>query len=375
MRKIFRAALLTGSGLLILVTLLSTVESNQWWIRMWDFPRLLIFTLALLFCILTAVLLTGRLRHMSVIPLTMVVLWQGARILPYTMMAAPEVGTIQLPKAQDAGDCFTALSLNVLQTNHDYEKTLALVRETDPDILLLMETDEAWMAAMQPVARNYPNKLTIPLSNKYGMSFYTKLPAQKLQISRLVKNDTPSVFAQLRTRSGLPFLFVALHPRPPAPGEDTDERDAEIVLAASRARRMDLPTVAMGDFNDVAWSDTSQMFKRLGHYLDPRVGRGFYATYPAALPVFKWPLDHTFVTEQFAVQSIKVLENVGSDHLPVMSHLCLAPRHADHINDEAASISSDDREDAREIIRESDSEIVDDNINSKQVDQYVPADM
>ena len=375
MRKVLQAAVLTVGAALVLVTVLSMVESNEWWIRMWDFPRLLIFTLAIIFGVFAVILLTGRWRYASGVALAMVALWQGARILPYTMMVAPEVSMIQMTGAQAVGDCFTALSLNVLQTNRDHEKTLALVRRTDPDILLLMETDKDWMAAIQPVADRYSSKLEIPLSNKYGMLFYTRLPVRKLQTSRLVKNDTPSIFAQLRTRSGLLFLFVALHPRPPAPGEDTDERDAEIVLAASRARRMHLPTVAMGDFNDVAWSDTSQMFKRLGHYLDPRVGRGFYATYPAALPVFRWPLDHTFVTEQFAVQSIRVLENVGSDHLPVMSHLCLAPRRADHINDEAASISSDDREDAREIIRESDSEIVDDNINSNQVDHYVPADM
>ncbi len=372
MNKFVRFGILSGALLLIIVTVLSMIESNQWWIRMWDFPRLVIFTLAVILALCAGFLLKGRWRVGLTIAMLLVAGWQGWRILPYTMLAEPEVEMVGRDAGIDPRTCFSALNLNVLQTNRDYAGTLDLIRKIDPDILLLLETDDAWLAALQPVVSAYPHRLTKPLSNKYGMLFYTKLPADELQLSRLVKNDTPSVFAQLRTRSGDPFLFIGLHPKPPVPGHDTDERDAEIILAASRARRMNLPTAAMGDFNDVAWSDTSQMFKRLGGYLDPRVGRGFYATYPAALPFFRWPLDHIFVTEQFAVQSISVLGDVGSDHLPVLSHVCLAPARADRLNEEPANVSADDREDAREIIRESDAEIIDNNINSKKSSRYVP---
>lgn len=36
------------AGLLVVVTALSIVESNEWWIRIWDFPRVQILV-ALLF--------------------------------------------------------------------------------------------------------------------------------------------------------------------------------------------------------------------------------------------------------------------------------------------------------------------------------------
>ena len=44
---------------------------------------------------------------------------------------------------------------------------------------------------------------------------------------------------------------------------DTEERDEQILYAARFARGSDRPLVAMGDFNDAAWSDTAQRFKQL----------------------------------------------------------------------------------------------------------------
>lgn len=38
--RVLRAFVFTLTGLLILVTFLPIIHSNQWWIRIWDFPRL-----------------------------------------------------------------------------------------------------------------------------------------------------------------------------------------------------------------------------------------------------------------------------------------------------------------------------------------------
>jgi hypothetical protein len=108
----------------------------------------------------------------------------------------------------------------------------------------------------------------------------------------------------------------------------------------------------MGDFNDVAWSRTSQMFKRIGGYLDPRIGRGLYATFPANLPFLRWPLDHLFMSPDFTLVDMKVLENVGSDHLPVIAKVCLAPQIANKINEEPEEPDADDKQDMHEAIRD-----------------------
>jgi hypothetical protein len=43
------------------------------------------------------------------------------------------------------------LTLNVLQTNREYQRTSDLIRRINPDILLLMKFDQAWADAMAPI--------------------------------------------------------------------------------------------------------------------------------------------------------------------------------------------------------------------------------
>ncbi|MHA6718850.1 endonuclease/exonuclease/phosphatase family protein [Sphingomonas sp. RS6] len=194
--------------------------------------------------------------------------------------------------------------------------------------------------------RRYPHRLERPLKNGYGMIFATRLAMRDGRIESIVRPDTPSAHAALTAKA--PFRVIALHPRPPVPGRDSDSRDAEIAVAARRVAREQLPVLAIGDFNDVAWSHTSQLFKRIGGYLDPRVGRGTYPPFPAWAPILGWPLDQLFVTPEFEVRSINVLENVGSDHLPIHAELCLAG--ATTGSADPKPVSQENREDVREII-------------------------
>lgn len=345
LRKIGFWLLVAITIFLVLITLASFTTSNQWWVRLWDYPRLAIFTLAGISTIMAAVSLRRRRRWVIAGVLLAVTLWQGYRIHRYTLLAKPEVEFIEADAELSAQHCFTALSLNVLQDNRDYGQTIALLERTDPDMVMLLETDQRWVDALKAVTARYPHVREVPISNKYGLVFMSRLQTDELSVHYLVENDIPSIFARMRTPSGRSFGYMGLHPRPPQAGTDTQERDAEIAIGAKLAAQSRLPVLAMGDFNDVAWSDTSELFKRIGTYLDPRIGRGFYATFPAKLPAFRWPLDQIYFTEEFSIDSLKVLDTVGSDHLPILGKICLVPRLGDRLNEEPEDI---EREDVRE---------------------------
>lgn len=332
---------------MIVVSGLSAIDSNEWWIRIWDFPRLQI--LAIITVLALVLLALGWRRHALLIAALVIAgAWQFYRIMPYTFLTSPEVAMVEA--ASDDDRCFSFVSLNVLQTNRDYARTLAMLRKVDADVLLLLETDAAWQSALEPVLSAYPERLDRPLDNTYGLLFATRLPMAGGRIEDIAEADTPSVTAQLRTT--IAFTLMGLHPRPPHPGQDTEERDAEILIAARRAAGLGMPVIAIGDFNDVAWSDTSQTFKRIGRYLDPRIGRGTYATFPASMPWLSWPLDHVFMTEEFTLSDIRVLEDVGSDHRPIYARVCLTPREAVRRNDAPEAVTQDDKETAREVIEE-----------------------
>ena len=65
----------------------------------------------------------------------------------------------------------------------------------------------------------------------------------------------------------------------------------------------------MGDFNDAAWSHSSRLFKHYGRYLDPRRGRGLYASFHAKNPLIRCAIDQLFVTEE-----IGMVEHVHGHH-------------------------------------------------------------
>jgi endonuclease/exonuclease/phosphatase (EEP) superfamily protein YafD len=331
----------------IVVSGLSAFNSNEWWIRIWDFPRLQILTAIIVIAIALAAL-DWRKFWWLIASLAVAGAWQAYRILPYTIFATPEVALVDAE--HDDGRCFSFISLNVLQTNRDYGRTVRMLREVDADVLLLLETDTKWQSALEPVLAGYKHRLERPIDNTYGLLFASRLPMDFGRIEDIAEADTPSVTAQLRVDR--PFTLMGLHPRPPHPGQDTEERDAEILIAARRAAKLDMPVVAIGDFNDVAWSDTSQTFKRIGGHLDPRIGRGTYATFPASMPWLAWPLDHVFMTKEFTLSEIKVLEDVGSDHRPIYARICLTAREALQRNARPGAVSADDRETAADVMDE-----------------------
>ncbi|MEP2234229.1 MAG: endonuclease/exonuclease/phosphatase family protein [Alteripontixanthobacter sp.] len=347
--------------LLIAGTLLSTTDLNQWWIRIWDFPRVQI----LIAMVLVAAALYFLDRWRPWLPLLLIGLsvWQLYRVYPYTPLASADVAKANTGD-YDASGCFSVLTLNVLQDNRDYETTAQLIRSFDPDILMLTETDQAWANAMAPIMADYPQQAHRPLDNTYGLMFATRLPMRDASIQDIAQADTPSVFATL-TAGKHNFRLIGLHPRPPTVSQDTEERDAEIIVAAKQSRDLDMPVLAIGDFNDVAWSDTTQLFQDLGSFLDPRKGRGTYATFPADMTWLGWPLDHLFMTEEFLLRDMSVGKPVGSDHRPVLAQLCLDPQAGDRRNEEAEGPSREDNREAEEVIEDFEQDTAEDRIEGE----------
>ena len=256
----------------IAVTVAGTIRSNQGWIRVLDFPRLLALIAIGVIAVGCAIALR-RWRWPVVAALLLAAGWQIWRIYPYIAGVGTEVVRADDLAGVDPRSCFSVLGLNVLQSNRNFAATIALIDRERPDVLLLMETDGRWEQALSQVLRRYPHRLLRPTDNTYGMLFATMLPVQSVRVANITDQNTPTVYARLMTRSGKTFDYVGLHPRPPFPGQPTARRDAKIERAAlAIGGDGHMPAMAMGDFNDVAWSRTTQLFKRVGGFLDPRIG-------------------------------------------------------------------------------------------------------
>jgi endonuclease/exonuclease/phosphatase (EEP) superfamily protein YafD len=110
--------------------------------------------------------------------------------------------------------------------------------------------------------------------------------------------------------------------------------------------------VVAGDLNDVAWSHTSELFRRLARLLDPRVGRGMLPTFHADYKLLRWPLDHVFHSAHFRLQQLERLPHIGSDHYPIYIRLSYEPLGWQAQELELEAPDAEDRLEASEKIKE-----------------------
>jgi len=217
------------------------------------------------------------------------------------------------------------LIYNVYQKNEEYVKLIEKVRSLDPDILLLLETNETWRKALLPLIDKYPYNIKAIQENTYGMMMLSKFEPIEKGVENLSANDIPSIDCLIKM-DGQKIRIRGLHPKPPIPGEalSSKQKDAEFAEAAKIISQLpaDELKVVIGDLNDVVWSKASKRFKKVSGLKDPRVGRGTYSTFPTYSPI-RFPLDHIFCSKELLLSELKVYENIGSDHFPIYVEFCL----------------------------------------------------
>ena len=51
---------------------------------------------------------------------------------------------------------------------------MKMLQRGDPDIILLLETDNFWLKGVSKLEEQYPYSVLIPLENTYGMLLFSK---------------------------------------------------------------------------------------------------------------------------------------------------------------------------------------------------------
>lgn len=326
------------------------VRSHHWAIRAFDFPRLQLAAAAGA----CAAVGLARFRRLSrwdrrlLGLLAAAVAAQAVEILPYTPLGRKEVA------GTDGEPDLRILAANVLQSNRRSDLVLAQIAAARPDVVLLTETDERWQRDLTGLARDYPHSVARPQGNTYGMMLLSKLELVEPEVRFLVKPDIPSIRTRLRLRDGRLMWLYAVHPEPPGlPNrngklQSSGPRDVELLVLAEELAELKQPVVVAGDFNDVAWSHTTRLFKRLSRLLDPRRGRGMFNSFHADYPPLRYPLDHLFHSEHLVLSDFRRLGWTGSDHFPIYAALKLSPEAA--AVQEQAAPKARDFEEADETI-------------------------
>ncbi|UZR98875.1 endonuclease/exonuclease/phosphatase family protein [Chondrinema litorale] len=341
------------SLILIMAAIIPVIKLEHWWIRVFDFIRLQAFVISLIVLAIGMIYMeSSTLKFVTLGALLISAISQAIQIYPYTILAKKQVVACKTPDSRNMVSLFVS---NVLMYNSKTEGVKQQIAEAEPDMILMLETNEYWAKSMSYLKEKYPYTVECPLENTYGMLFYSKLELSGTELRFIISDEIPSIFTKVKTPSGKEFDFYGIHPKPPVPQESESslERDTELILVGKEIAKRKKPSVVAGDLNDVAWSYTTRLFQKTGNLRDPRKGRGFFSTYHANYWFFRWPLDHIFHTDSFDLVHMERMNNIGSDHFPINVILNYTdPLEKEFIKNELNEEEKEDVEDKLEAIEE-----------------------
>lgn len=335
---------------LTLVTLIPLWRNPHWLVRGWEFPRTQLIVIA------TIILIAGYIwLDFAINVNVLVILIAGACLLWHIIWVAPysPLWPIEVldSKAGHVDAQLSVITANVLTPNKKSHLLINHVKQYKPDVLLTLESDAWWEKQLDVLEKDMPYTVKYALDNLYGIHVYSRLPLEGSKVSFLVEKDVPSIETVLTLRTGDQIKMHFLHPAPPSPteNEESTERDAELMILAKKVAKTKQPVIVTGDLNDVAWSATTRLFRKISGLLDPRIGRGVYSTFHAKYPLFRWPVDQFFHSQHFTLNQIKRLPSIGSDHFAILTVLTFTGQK--HSQQEGLDAEKSDKVRAKQIVK------------------------
>ncbi len=209
------------------------------------------------------------------------------------------------------------LLLNVLQRNNHYEDVRKLIRSTQPDIIVLVETNQVWLNELSEFQSSYPYSQSRPRDDNYGIALFSRLPFQRSEISYFSDAGVPSVVANIQMDQHF-LTVIGTHPPPPKGALNSQFRNQQLENLADFARRQPGEVILCGDLNMSPWSPYFwRLLQRSGLKNSAR-GFGLQPSWPTDRPLLRVPIDHCLVSDGVTVSGRQIGPFVGSDHFPVI---------------------------------------------------------
>lgn len=283
----------------VLATILSFLGSLHWRLDLFTHfhaQYLFLSVLAALFA-----LLNGRWR----------LLWFGLGSVLINLMT---MGAVYRPLETPKGEGIELLIANVNTENRDFIRLANLIREEDPEIIGLIEVDEAWLKALRPGLLAWPHRFEIPRDDNFGLALYSKRPFEGF------KMDAPETkLPSIRGEFGDGLNLILIHAPPPINQAWSEHRDA---LLLELSKRPEPRLLIAGDFNATLWSRSMVKLLQSG-FEHGRRGRWLQPSWPADLGILGIPIDHLLLRGGLHIQDHLIGPEIGSDHLPLLVKILL----------------------------------------------------
>lgn len=219
---------------------------------------------------------------------------------------------------------YRLLQLNLRYDNGTPKAVLSLIGRSDADVVTLEEVSSMWLPELALTEKAYPYRIICPPPTSVGsVAILSRRPF--LHSSMAECFDRGSLAIATVNFGGTAVDIAALHMGWPWPFE----QPWQVPRTLPFLQKLGATAILAGDFNAVPWSATAEKIAAAGglavtHDIGPT-----WLAFP--MPDFLrrtvgLPIDNILVKGGIVNLSTKRLENVGSDHLPVLVEFGLRQR-------------------------------------------------
>lgn len=288
-----------------LISLAGFLGPFSWWLEILSHFRM---QYAICFLILAGLYALGRKWK----PMAGACAMALVNALPVLLFLLPPA-----PAAPAGGPAFRVMLLNVNSAWGDPVAVQAAISRARPDLLVLEEINDRWLANLAPALAAYPYREMQPRFDNFGIGLFSRHPLISARIVPFGLVDIPTIFAQVLL-AGRPLNLIATHPMPPGEALLARERNRQLDWLAGEIAGLSGSVLLVGDLNAAPWSPVFGRFERTSGLIDSARGRSIHPTWPAFIPLLWIPLDHLLHSPDLAVRNYNVGAAVRSDHLPVI---------------------------------------------------------
>ncbi|MFP4314477.1 MAG: endonuclease/exonuclease/phosphatase family protein [Alphaproteobacteria bacterium] len=210
----------------------------------------------------------------------------------------------------------TIFSVNAHKSNKKPEKLKKIIKNANPDVLLIMEMTDHLKDALKEELAYYPHTLSTCVRDGFSIYLLSKHPMEDKHVHHCPKGKTPLLCAKI-TLNGTRYQIYSAHPKPVLSKKWRYERYAYFKEIENILKKQNLPIIMLGDFNSVPWEPHFKNFLQNNGLKSTLDGQGYCITWPAFLPFFGVPMDHILIEKDQRFDNLCIGPYCGSDHYPI----------------------------------------------------------
>jgi endonuclease/exonuclease/phosphatase (EEP) superfamily protein YafD len=263
--------------------------------------------------LLLFVLLALRRRFVACALLVAAGAVSAASVLPYLPLGGEAPPTSAAPPLK-------VLTVNVSFRQFSARTLLTIVREADPDVVVVQELTPHAESVLADLDVAFPHFRKFPADGPVGIGLWSRHELESGNV--IAVGRVPAIEARVRGPAGT-FTVIGVHLRAPTSAQRATARNQELRELAARSAAVNEPLIVAGDLNITPYSPFFADWLSGGGLTDSRRNRTLSISWPTMLPVAGIPIDHVAVNGHFVILSHRRLPNFEGDHYPVLVEVAL----------------------------------------------------